>query len=573
MSAAFDATRVLVIGAGGVFGSRLAEGLARAGFDLVVAGRDLTRAEATAADLRGRIEGARVSAIRLDTRDLNAADLAATGATIVVDAAGPFQNAEPRVARAAIAAGLSYVDLADARDFVAAFPALDAQARAAGVVALTGASSTPALSHAVLNHLTAAWQRIDSVEAAISPGARAPRGRSVTEAILSWLGRPVRVFEHGGWRVRPGWSGLERCDFGTAGRRWLSLCETPDLDLLPERFRPTDRAVFLAGLEPAMAHWGAWALGWMARRIDADLARFAPAVIALSRLAAPFGDDRGAMRVEAVGLDATGQGTRTVWTLVAPPGVGPFTPGLPALAAVKALAAGRLPPGARACVADLSLAKIEAEMVPHGIETTVAAERSALFARAIGPAFEGLPEPLRALHEAIGQSVWRGEAVVEGPATPLAGLAARLFGFPPATPTAPVEVQVDADGTRSIWRRRIGGHRFHSVLSHPRAGGRVVERFGPLSFDLVLTRQTGRLLYAVVGWRLGPIRMPTALAPTTRTHEAVDAEGRFTFDVEIGLPWGGRMVRYRGWLARDRVSTPHKCRDIAGREPDVVEGV
>jgi saccharopine dehydrogenase-like NADP-dependent oxidoreductase len=43
-----------------------------------------------------------------------------------VDAAGPFQGAEPRVARAAIAAGLHYVDLADARDFVAGFRALDA---------------------------------------------------------------------------------------------------------------------------------------------------------------------------------------------------------------------------------------------------------------------------------------------------------------------------------------------------------------------------------------------------------------------------------------------------------------
>lgn len=377
-----------MIGAGGVFGSRLAEGLARAGFELVLAGRDLARAEATATDLRLRIAGARVTTVRLDTRDLTAAELAATGARIIVDAAGPFQGVAPRVARAAIAAGLHYVDQADARDFVAAFPALDAAARAAGVVALTGASSTPALSHAVLNALTDGWQRIDSVEAAISPGARAPRGRSVTEAILSWLGRPVRVFEGGAWRERPGWSALERRRFGAAGRRWLSLCETPDLDLLPARFQPTDRAVFLAGLEPAMAHWGAWGLGRLARARDWNLPALAPAVIALSKLAAPFGDDRGAMRVEAMGLDAEGRGTRAVWTLIAPPGVGPHTPGLPALAVVKALAAGRPGPGARPCVADLSLAEIEAEMVVHGIETTTTVDRESLFARAIGPVFD-----------------------------------------------------------------------------------------------------------------------------------------------------------------------------------------
>ena len=172
-----------------------------------------------------------------------------THADSVVDAAGPFQNAAPTVARAAIAAGLHYVDLADARDFVAAFPELDATARAANIAALTGASSTPALSNAVLDDLTADWREITSVEVAISPGARAPRGRSVVEAILSWTGRPVRVFEDGDWRSRSGWSGLVTREFGAAGRRRLSLCETPDLDLLPARFRPTRSALFLAGLE------------------------------------------------------------------------------------------------------------------------------------------------------------------------------------------------------------------------------------------------------------------------------------------------------------------------------------
>src|SRR5690606_10610284 len=165
-----------------------------------------------------------VDSAALDTATLTPAALTATGATIVADAAGPFQQAAPTSARAAIAAGLHYVDLADARDFGAAFPALDAEARAAGVTALTGCSSTPALSNAVLDRLTEDWRDVVSVEAAISPGARAPRGPSVMRAILSWLGRPVRVFEDGRWVSRPGWSGLHRRDFGAAGRRWASLC-------------------------------------------------------------------------------------------------------------------------------------------------------------------------------------------------------------------------------------------------------------------------------------------------------------------------------------------------------------
>lgn len=543
-------TRVLVVGAGGVFGSRLCEGLLRTGFEVVVAGRNRARAEDVAARLRAAFPDGRIEAAVLDTATLTAGDLKATGAAIVADAAGPFQGAQPTTARAAIAAGLSYVDLADGRDFVAAFPALDGAARAAGVAALTGCSSTPALSNAVLDRLTGGWRGVVSVEAAISPGARAPRGLSVMRAILSWLGRPVRVFD-GGWTTRRGWSGLYRRDFGAAGQRRVSLCETPDLDLLVERFRPRERALFLAGLEPWPAHLGAWALGWLVRALRFDPVPLARALVTLSGWASVFGSDRGAMRVQAYGVDGEGRAARAIWRLVAEPGEGPVTPGLPALAAIKAIAAGRGAPGARACVGVLTLEDIVAEMAPHGLATETVAERGAIYARAIGPAFDALPAPIRALHETPGRSLWRGEAMTDGASGPLAALVARIVGFPKAQAACWAEVAIEADGDRSVWRRRIGGHGFASVLSHPRPGGRVSERFGPLSMDLTLTPEGERLVYRVDGWRLGPIPLPRALAPSTLAQEEVDGEGRFVFDVEISAPLIGRLVRYRGWLVRE----------------------
>lgn len=544
-------TRVLVIGAGGVFGSRLAEGLLRSGFAIVVAGRDAGRAEAVARRLRIAFPEADVGMARIDTATATPTDLIATGATIIADAAGPFQGAEPTVARAAITAGLSYVDLADGRDFVAAFPALDAAARAAGVVALTGCSSTPALSHAVLDRLTLGWREVVSVEAAISPGAKAPRGLSVMQAILSWLGRPVRVFVDGGWAGRRGWGGLYRRDFGRAGRRWVSLCETPDLDLLPSRFRPRDRALFLAGLEPWPAHLGAWLLAKLVAVFRFDPVPLAGLLVRLSGWASVVGSDRGAMRIEALGVDGDGRAVRAVWRLVAKPGEGPVTPSLPALAAIKAIAAGRVPTGAGPCVGLLSLADIEAEMEPHGLATEIVETRASLFARVIGLDFEALPDPIRALHETPGRSVWRGRAMTEGAGSPLAALVARLVGFPGGQVDCEAEVRIEADGDRSVWRRRIGGQTFSSILSHPGEGGRIVERFGGLSFRLRLTPEGNRLTYSVEGWRMGPLPLPQALAPKTRTHEEIDADGRFVFDVEISMPFLGRLVRYRGWLARD----------------------
>ena len=540
-------TAVLLIGAGGVFGSRLAEGLAEAGFEVICAGRTLAKAEAVAGRLSAT--GGRARAIALDARRATPDDLAQTGARIVIDAAGPFQGAEPTVARAAIAAGLHYVDLADARDFVAAFPALDAAASTAGVAALTGASSTPALSNAVLDDLTAGWREVVSVEVAISPGARAPRGRSVVEAILSWAGRPVRVFENGGWRVRPGWTGLRRRCFGVAGPRSLALCETPDLDVLVERFRPRRSAVFMAGLEPSLLHVGLIGLARLSALTGMGLRPFAGVLTVLSQPFAMLGSDRGAMRVEAVGVDAEGRGRRAVWRLVAEPGAGPVTPTLAALSAVRRIAAGEIAPGARVCAGELGLSALDAEMDRHPLHREVETDRAAVFARALGEAaFDQLPAALRRLHEGLGVVVWRGEAICDGPANPLAGLVGRMIGFPARSGVSPVEVVIDADGRRSIWRRRIGPARFKSVLSYPHPGGRIRERFGLVTVDLRLEAAPERLAYHVVGWRLGPIPLPRMLAPRTLTHEQIDAEGRFAFDVEIGLPMLGRVVRYRGWL-------------------------
>ena len=201
-------TGVLVIGGAGTFGRRLVRGLiATTDLDVVIAGREIERVTAFADEMRAgrRANRARARALRVDANTVAPDQLRRSGTFVVVDAAGPFQGGDYRLTKAVIAAGLHYIDLADARDFVAGFPHLDPAARKAGVVALTGASSTPALSNAALDRLTAGWRGIDTVEIAISPGNRAPRGLAVVRSILSYTGRPVRVFHEGtGYRAQAG---------------------------------------------------------------------------------------------------------------------------------------------------------------------------------------------------------------------------------------------------------------------------------------------------------------------------------------------------------------------------------
>jgi hypothetical protein len=549
---------VLVIGGGGVFGSRLVIGLLQTTtLSVVIAGRTVASLERNLASLGlsgGPGAQERLTCVVMDAATVSADVLASTLAFVVVDAAGPYQGSDYHLARAAIKAHIHYVDLADARDFVSGFAALDAEAKAAGVVALTGASSTPALSNAVLDSLCEGWTRVDRVEIAISPGNRAPRGLSVIRSILSYAGRPVRVFSDGAWRQAPGWGMLVRREVPEIGRRWLSLSETPDLDIVPERFGVTDAVVFRAGLELPLLHLGLWAASLPVRF---GLAKTLAPLSRVVRLAAmafePFGSDRGGMTVLATGLDAKGEPVRGEWHLVAEAGDGPYVPTLPALAILRALVDGRITkPGASACVGMLSLADMEVEFTGRRIRSWsyVQASPQSLYERVLGSAFDCLPDAVRGMHRPGWGMTSAGLAAVDGPDGFVARLVAAVFRFPPAGENIELTVRISPSEGAERWTRNFAGRRFASLLSPAARPGCMVEQFGPFLFELeLLVGKAGVLGMPVKAWRLGPLPLPRSLAPTSIVTEDVDNCGRFRFDVELRLPFRlGRLVRYRGWL-------------------------
>ena len=157
--------------------------------EILVAGRSLEKATAHCRDHGG-------TPLQIDRDGDIFGEIARLRPTIVIDAAGPFQayGDDPyRVAKAAIAAGAHYIDLADDGAFVAGIAALDASAKAAGVAVISGASSVPAISAAALDELVDGLSTVSVVGAAILPGNRAPRGLSVVRAIVGQAGRPLRA--------------------------------------------------------------------------------------------------------------------------------------------------------------------------------------------------------------------------------------------------------------------------------------------------------------------------------------------------------------------------------------------
>ncbi len=536
--------KVLILGGYGVFGGRLAQMLLRDGVAVIIAGRRLEVAQSFATKHGGKAVKADRDTPATVTQHLDPGD-------ICVDAAGPFQDSTGlALPEAVVAKRCHYLDLSDDAAFTASIFALDAMARGQGVVALSGLSSVPALSSAVVQALRGDVDEIALIETAILPGNRAPRGRSVMRAILQQVGRPLTQWRGGAWVDTTAWGPVKRFKLPGGLTRAASPISVPDLMLFPKAYGA--RSVrFWAGLELPVMHHGLRVLGWLHRlgllpRLD----RFVAPLGWGADLLRGFGSDRGGMVVVVAGRTSEGRPLIRRWRFTLGRGQGPKVPALPALLVIRQLTKGDVPAGARPALRAISLDAAEAELKALGAVIEQSEEaHPPLFQRALGPeVWATMPPSFRHGHDLWDRHVMTGRGSVERGQGRLAMLVAALFRFPPAAPDVAVTVVMERIGDREIWRRDFGGNRFLSKLSYAGPAS-LHERFGPFTFELSLPLTEGRMgMQVEKGWFLG-IPIPRVMLPISETEE-FEAEGRFNFSVRLSAPLAGFVVHYRGWLKR-----------------------
>ncbi|MBX7213104.1 MAG: saccharopine dehydrogenase NADP-binding domain-containing protein [Thermoflexales bacterium] len=326
------AYKVLVLGGYGVFGSQICDALARdANLALTVAGRDPARGERFAASL-----GANFA--RLDATDPASLRAALAATDLVINTAGPFQIRGYELPELCIQGGRAYVDIGDGRGYVEGFGALDAAARAAGVFVCTGASSSPAITAALLESLLPELGTLCSVRVALSAGNKNRPGLATITSILSYVGAPVRVWEEGAWVTHRGWTmGTNEQFPAPVGRRRVQLCDTAELGLFPARYGAA-RVVFRAGVELNLFNDAIGALGGLRRLVPAfHPDRLAAPLTRLSDLFKAFGSLAGAVAVWATDADGRERGAAVV-----APRNGPRVASSPAVLLARDLAAGRI---------------------------------------------------------------------------------------------------------------------------------------------------------------------------------------------------------------------------------------
>ena len=556
-----DGLRILIVGGYGTFGGRLAQLLAdESRLTLLIAGRSLPTAEAFCSRLPAAAD---LVPTRFDRQGDLGPQLAALAPDIVVDASGPFQlygNDAYRLVRACLAAGLDYLDLADGSAFVAGIAAFDAEAKRRGIALLSGASSFPVLTAAVVRSLAHGFGRVETIVGGIAPSPFAGVGLNVIRAIAGYAGQTVDFRREGTWTKAHPLTETRRYTIAPPGRMPLhdtlfSLVDVPDLVLVPG-VCPEARTVWMgAGPVPGVFHRMLIGLAWLVRlRVLRSLEALAPLFLqVINRVR--WGEHRGGMFVELSGTDRQGRPATASWHLIAEGADGPLIPSMAVEALIrKRLAGSRPAAGARSAIDALDLSDYDRLFAGRRIFTGVrnaseTARARALYRGLLGTAWERLPVSVRALHGGTATIQAEGRADIARGRGLLARVAASLFGFPPSGRDVPVAVSFERRAEGETWHRRFGPHAFRS--HHSARGGRwrhlLVERFGPFTFGLALLVEEDGIHFTVRRWSCLGFVLPLRWAPVSRACES-EADGRFHFDIDLGHPLCGRIVRYRGWL-------------------------
>ena len=548
--------KIVILGGYGVFGGRLAELLADLdGLEVVIGGRSLARAQAFCEGFAGK---AVVTPVRLDRLDIAAA-LPQLKPDFVIDASGPFQDYgdDPYVVvKASIAAGVNYMDFADAADFVLGISQFDAAAKKARISVLSGVSSFPVLTAAVLREIAKQMQ-IKSVRGGIAPSPYAGVGMNVIRAVVGYAGGPVRLYRGGRLTQAYGLAESLRYTVAAPGHMPLrnirfSLVDVPDLQVIPPEHGGMEDIWMGAGPLPESLHR---MLNGLAKvRAKLHLPSYAPLAPLFYRVLnlMKFGEHRGGMFVEAEG-QKDGQARTLSWHMLAEGDDGPYIPSMAIEALVrKAFARDSPAPGARPATGALELADYDElfknRQIYSGFRGPPIATEP-LYRRVLGEAFEQLPAAIAQLHGLDRERRWIGSARVRRGKSLLARMIARLIGFPPGTDDIPVAVTLRPEQDGERWVRQFGAAQFQS-FQRPGTGRMtqlLEESFGVITVALALVIKEGRLYLIPRHWRVFGVPMPKFLLPEGNSFEHAD-QGRFNFDVTIKAPLVGLIVSYQGFL-------------------------
>jgi len=543
---------VLLIGGYGTFGRRIVTRLAtEPDLHIVVAGRNLRKAKEICADLQHK--AITLSPLRFD-RTRAIAPQVKQHFDVIIDASGPFQSyTDEAIADYCIAHNIAYFDISDDRAFCARI-----MTKTSSAPLITGLSTYPVLTAAAAKAAAEHFSIMTKIEAGISPAPATDMGRSVVEAVASKAGQPMTALEGGEIKSVAAMTQTRRLGMAAPGASIIgnvlfSCADAPETDALPRLFPDLEDIWCGAGPRPAWLHRLFILMAKMrAMKLLPNIDLFSGLMHRVQN-ALPARDDRGAMCVYIHGRDLEGAPQTRSWHLIARGESGPHIPALPAVILIETLLrGGSLPPGAQYGSDLLELSDFDVRFanldIIHGFRSPMPRTEN-LYHRVLGPAYDTLPAPIRALHD-IGQGkIFKGHANITRGNNILANSVANIFRFPRGGDDVPVTVSLTRHKDIEHWVRHFDGKRMFSTQDAGRGKDafQIIERFGPVSARLNVTLSDGRLNLTPTAFRVFGIPLPKFTFPRGDMFEYVK-DGEFMFHVDIVAPLIGRLVKYEGNL-------------------------
>lgn len=353
--------RILIIGGYGNFGRFISSSLSlEKNVQVIIAGRSLEKAQLLAAEISAHSEIVNPpQAACVDITHKFSESLTTIKPDIVIHTSGPFQAQSYSVAECCINAGVHYIDLADAREFVVGISTLQKQAKDNNVLVISGASSVPCLTSAVIDNYLSEFKILESVEYGISTAQKTARGQATTAAILGYTGKAFNTLVNGKQKNIYGWQDLHAKKYKHLGWRLLGNCDIPDLSLFPIRYPQLKNIRFYAGLEIPFIHITLWGLSWLVRRgLIKHLEKSAGFLLKLSFMFDWMGSSNSAFHMQLEGMGLNNKEKQITFQLTARSGDGPYIPCMPAILIAKKIVNDKIDAntrGAYPCIGFISL--------------------------------------------------------------------------------------------------------------------------------------------------------------------------------------------------------------------------
>lgn len=333
--------RIVVLGGCGDVGSHVVQELIEtADATVVIADYRLERARQLAARLGSKAEAAFV-----DANDEAALLSVLHGADAAVGCIGPFYRFAVPVARAAVKAGVNYVDVCDDYGPVGELLGLDEAAKQAGITLITGLGWTPGLTNLLARKGAAELDEVEEIKISWAGSSADSTGLAVIMHVFYAVTGQVPTYRNGAWVSVAAASEREVVEFpGPLGKVSVFHCGHPEPLTIP-RYIDAKSVSLKGALVP---DWNNRIAALFARLgligTPGRNARVAKIIHAIEGIFRIGGVPSSGARVDVLGRKG---GVRHTVSFGAAETMGKIT-GIPAAIGARWLVAGRLPKGAYA---------------------------------------------------------------------------------------------------------------------------------------------------------------------------------------------------------------------------------